>query len=84
MKKPKVVRKRNLKLNGMPVWGTAMYSKNPLIEIDSKLSGFNHLVILCHEILHIAFPNLGEVKIRQAAKVVAATLWSQNYRRFEK
>jgi hypothetical protein len=84
MKKPKVIRRRNLKLRGKPVWGTATYSKNPIIEIDNKLKGFDHLTILCHEAIHIAFPSLGEARVRQAAKVVSATLWSQNYRRFER
>ena len=79
MKKPKVVTKRSLKLGGHPVWGTARYSKNPIIELDKSLTGFNHLTILCHEAIHIAFPKLGEKRVREAAKVMAATIWSQRY-----
>lgn len=84
MKKPKVIKKKNLKYGGLPVWGTAKYSTNPIIELDAKLKGFEHLTILCHEALHIAYPQMGEKRIRQGAKVIAATIWSQNYRMFER
>ena len=84
MKKPKVVTKRNLKFEGKPVWGTARYSTNPIIELDAKLRGFDHLTILCHEAIHIAYPEMGEKEVRHGAKVIAATLWSQNYRRFDR
>lgn len=70
-------------VNGVPVWGTAKYSPNPLIELDSQLKGFNHLTILCHEAIHIAFPKMGEKRVRQSAKMLAATIWSQKYRRVE-
>lgn len=83
MKKPKVVIKRNLKAGKVPVWGTAKYSTNPIIELDKGLKGFDHLTILCHEALHLAFPKLGERRIREAAKVMAATIWSQRYRKVE-
>jgi hypothetical protein len=83
MKKPKVVTKKNLKANGRPVWGTAAYSRNPIIELDKGLTGFNHLTILCHEAIHLAFPKLGEKKVREAAKLISATIWSQRYRRVE-
>lgn len=83
MKKPKIVNKRGLRYSGEPVWGTAKYSKNPIIELDKALKGFEHLTILCHEAIHLAFPNLGEKRVRQAAKLMAATIWSQKYRRVE-
>lgn len=83
MKKPKIVTKRNLKAGKVPVWGTAKYSTNPIIELDKGLKGFDHLTILCHEALHLAFPKLGERRIREAAKVMAATIWSQRYRKVE-
>lgn len=83
MKKPKVVVKRNLKHKNEPVWGTAVYSQNPLIELDAKLKGFNHLTILCHEAIHIAYPSLKEKDVRHGAKVLAGVLWSQKYRRID-
>jgi hypothetical protein len=83
MKKPKVVNTRGLKYGGVPVWGTAKYSKEPVIELDKGLKGFNHLTILCHEAVHLAFPNLGEKRVRESAKLLAATIWSQRYRRVE-
>ena len=81
MKKPKVVTKRNLKAGKVPVWGTAKYSTNPIIELDKGLKGFDHLTILCHEAVHLAFPKMGERKVRESAKLLAATIWSQRYRR---
>ena len=81
--KPKVVTKRNLKMGKVPVWGTAIYSKNPIIELDKSLKGFDHLTILCHESLHLAFPQMNERGIRHGSKIIASTLWSQRYRRFE-
>lgn len=83
MKKPKVVRKRKIFVDGKPAWGSAKFSTNPLIQLDSQLKGFNHLTILCHEAIHIAFPQMGEKRVRQAAKMIAATIWSQKYRRVE-
>ena len=83
MRRPKVIHKRNLKMGKKPVWGTAKYSTNPIIELDKGLKGFDHLTILCHEAIHLAFPNLGERKVRESAKVMAATIWSQKYRRVE-
>jgi hypothetical protein len=83
MRRPKVIHKRNLKAGKLRVWGTAKYSTNPIIELDSALKGFDHLTILCHEAVHLAFPNLGERKVREAAKLMAATIWSQRYRRVE-
>lgn len=83
MRRPKVINKRNLKYGKEPVWGTAKYSRNPIIELDKGLKGFDHLTILCHEAIHLAFPNLGEKRVRESAKLIAATIWSQRYRRVE-
>lgn len=82
--KPKVVHKRSPKFKGKPVWGLAVYSKNPVIELDKTLKGFNHLTILVHEALHIAFPKMREDEVRRNAKVMASVLWSQGYRRIER
>lgn len=82
--KPKVVSKRNLKHKGEPVWGTAKYSRNPIIELDKGLKALPHLTILCHEALHITFPDLHEREVRRTAKVMASLLWSQGYRRIER
>ena len=82
--KPKVVSKRNLKHKGHPVWGIATISHKPIIELDKTLKGFNHLTILCHEALHITFPELHEREVRRSAKLLAGVIWSQGYRRFER
>lgn len=82
--KPKVVSKRNLKHGGIPVWGTAKYSRNPIIEIDKTLKGLPHLTILTHEALHLCYPEMGEAEIRRSAKVLASVLWGQGYRRIER
>ena len=82
--KPKVVVRRGLKHAGVPVWGTAQYAKKPIIELDKSLKGFNHLTILVHEALHLAYPDLSEADVRRGAKLIAAVEWSQGYRRVER
>ncbi len=37
--------KKNLKYGGVPVWGTAKYSREPIIELDKALKGYDHLTI---------------------------------------
>lgn len=82
--KPKVIHKRNLKLGKQPVWGTAKYSRNPIIELDKNLKGFDHLTILLHECIHLAYPKMREDDVRRSAKLMAGVLWSQGYRRIER
>lgn len=83
MKKPKVIVKPRLKHRKTPVWGIATISKNPIIELDRALKGFDHLTILTHEAIHLAYPKMKERDVRSGAKLVASVLWGQRYRRFE-
>ena len=63
-------------------WGQAtMHPRRPLIEVDPRLSPPRELEVLCHEALHIAFPQMTEKEVDRAGKVVSRVLWSQNYRR---
>ncbi len=56
-------------------------SENPLIEIDPKLKGRDRLTILCHEALHVGMPTASEAEVVRVAKILAAVLWADNYRR---
>ncbi len=37
--------------------------------------------MLCHEALHVAFPDMSEKEVDRAGKVVSRVLWQENYRR---
>ena len=63
------------------VWG--YMDDNPLIEIDARLKGKERLVILVHEAIHVAFPNMNERQVIRAGKLVGSVLWSDNYRRVD-
>lgn len=82
-RKPKVVAKRGLKHKGEPVWGVATLGHKPIIELDKTLKGFNHLTILTHEAIHLAYPDMHEREVRAGAKLMASIIWGQNYRRVD-
>ena len=63
-------------------WGQAWPNRpTPLIEVDPRLSPKRELEVLCHEALHVAFPEMSEADVYRAGKVVSRVLWSQNLRR---
>jgi len=37
--------------------------------------------VLCHEQIHLTFPELSEPQVDRAGKDLAALLWAQDYRR---
>lgn len=63
-------------------WGQAETdASRPVIEIDPRLSAKRELETLCHEAIHVAFPDMPEKAVDRAGKVVSDVLWSQNFRR---
>jgi hypothetical protein len=76
-KKVKVVWR---KLGKERAWGQATIGED-LIEIDPRLGAKRQLEVLCHEQVHLLFPELGEKEVDRAGKALAALLWDQNYRR---
>ena len=65
------------------MWGTSLNAKEPLIELDAELKKLDHLTILAHEAVHLAYPNMSERKVIAGSKLIASIIWSQNYRRVE-
>ncbi len=81
-KKPRKVKVVYRPLGREEAWGQAWPTlPTPLIEIDPRLSPQRELEVLCHEALHVAFPELGEKAIDRAGKIVSRVLLSQNFRR---
>lgn len=68
------------KLGKERAWGQATIGEN-LIEIDPRLGAKRRLEVLCHEQVHLLFPDLSEPVVDRAGKELAALLWSQDYRR---
>lgn len=76
-KKSKVVYRR---LGREKAWGQATIGEG-LIEIDPRLGARRQLEVLCHEQVHLTFPEMTEKQVDRAGKDLAAVLWDQNYRR---
>lgn len=63
-------------------WGQAYKdTARPVIEIDPRLSARRELEVLCHESIHVAFPDMPEKDVDRAGKVISDVLWQENYRR---
>lgn len=75
--KSKVVFRR---LGREKAWGQATIGEG-LIEIDPRLGAKRQLEVLCHEQVHLTFPEMSESQVDRAGKDLAAVLWDQNYRR---
>ena len=54
--------------------------QDPLIEIDSRLTGRRRLDTEVHELLHLACPWMPEVAVRRTATYLALVLWRIGYR----
>jgi hypothetical protein len=68
------------KLGKEKAWGQATIGEN-LIEIDPRLGAKRQLEVLCHEQVHLTFPEMSEAQVDRAGKDLCKMLWSQNYRR---
>jgi hypothetical protein len=69
-----------VKLGRQRAWGQATIGEG-LIEIDPRLGAKRQLEVLCHEQVHLTFPDLSEAQVDRAGKDLAAVLWDQDYRR---
>jgi hypothetical protein len=69
-----------VKLGRQRAWGQATIGEG-LIEIDPRLGAKRQLEVLCHEQVHLTFPELSEAQVDRAGKDLAAVLWDQDYRR---
>jgi hypothetical protein len=69
-----------VKLGRQRAWGQATIGEG-LIEIDPRLGAKRQLEVLCHEQVHLTFPELSESQVDRAGKDLAAVLWDQDYRR---
>ncbi len=68
------------KLGREQAWGQATIGEN-VIELDPRLGARRQLEVLCHEQLHLSFPEMTEKQVDRAGKELCATLWAQAYRR---
>jgi len=68
------------KLGREQAWGMATMGEN-FIELDPRLGAKRQLEVLCHEQLHLSFPDMTEKQVDRAGKELCATLWNQAYRR---
>jgi len=57
------------------------YTESGDIFIDERLKGFQHLLVLIHEIVHIQNPKWGEEKVKGHSLEMATLLWEQHYRK---
>jgi hypothetical protein len=69
-----------VKLGRQRAWGQATIGEG-LIEIDPRLGAKRQLEVLCHEQIHLNFPEASESQVDRAGKDLAAMLWDQDYRR---
>jgi hypothetical protein len=68
------------KLGKERAWGQATIGEG-LIEIDPRLGAKRQLEVLCHEQVHLTFPELPETQVDRAGKDLCKLLWAENYRR---
>ena len=68
------------KLGREKAWGQATIGED-LIEIDPRLGAKRQLEVLCHEQVHLIWPEATEPQVDRAGKALAKMLWAQNYRR---
>ena len=79
-RKSKPVKVKWVKLGRQRAWGQATIGEN-LIEIDPRLGAKRQLEVLCHEQVHLIFPEASEPDVDRAGKALAKMLWAQDYRK---
>jgi hypothetical protein len=79
-RKPKLVKVVWRKLGRERAWGQATIGED-LIEVDPRLGAKRQLEVLCHEQVHLTFPEMPEAQVDRAGKDLARMLWAQDYRR---
>lgn len=75
-RKPKIIWR---KLGREDAFGQAWKDKK-IIELDPRMTPKKQLEIICHEQLHITYPEMSETLVKQGGKDLCNTLWLLNYR----
>lgn len=70
------------KLTKQRAWGLAHIGENR-IEIDYRAKGRKLIELICHEYLHLKFPEASEEDVTEAGADLARLLWKEGYRRVE-
>jgi len=69
-------------------WAYVPDHKNPQMQrkilVDERLKSRSRLETICHEVLHVCFPTVGESHITESARDLARALWALGYRDHEK
>ena len=68
------------KLGRERAWGQAFLGEDTM-EIDPRLGARRQLEVLCHEQVHLLFPDMSETQVDRAGKALSRMLWAQDYRR---
>ena len=75
-RKPKVIWR---KLGREDAFGQAWKDKK-IIELDPRMTPKKQLEVICHEQLHITYPDMAETLVKQGGKDLCNILWRLNYR----
>jgi hypothetical protein len=59
------------------------WKEERIIELDTRLKGFDFLSVAIHEILHVQNPKWSEIKVEGHAKEMAEILWLQGFRKVD-
>jgi hypothetical protein len=54
--------------------------QNNIIELDTRLGGYRHLLYILHEFYHIKHPEWSETKVRKESSKTARFLWDNAFR----
>ena len=71
------------KLGREQAWGQHC-PETKVIELESRMRSRHYLLILIHELLHEAFPDLKETPLKKIASMMARAIWNQGFRRLAK
>ncbi len=56
------------------------YPETGEIEIDPRLSDYNYMSTLIHEVLHVLFPDMSETEVDRKSQTIAYQLRKAGYR----
>ena len=67
------------KLGRERAWGF-VEDGSSVIHIDERLRGYNYILYLIHEALHVIEPEWSETRVRKESSRLAKLLWDNNIR----
>ena len=59
------------------------WCEDGLIEIDTRVKGYNLLYTLIHEIIHVQCPTWSEIRVEGHSKQMTELLWEQGIRKVD-